>query len=320
MHKPAIQVGTLLRINPSFITSSAVWDRPIYRSSVWMRNAFMNLGKRREGLTLSKQSRRKLSNAINWLCVSAVSKRIFDKEKNRNFSFKINFITLTIPHSENKISAHEATSSLLNAWLTYARKYFSLTNYIWKLEFTKKEVVHFHLTTDTFIHWKKLRDSWNNLLRRRGLLDAYYNEQGHYNANSTDVHATYAIKNITAYLCKYLLKDAYKSEIPAGRLWGCNYALSAASKCAVEIPTGEGREEFMALFSNKIKWKPIEILDKLGTKTLRLGEIFFTTMRNWKHDLKGVIKEAFEKHIHFLRYGYEEPPILAPSTAYELYL
>jgi hypothetical protein len=57
-----------------------------------------------------------------------------------------------------------------------------------------------------------LRDLWNDKLERLGYISVFEKKHGHRHPNSTDVHATYKVKNLTGYLVKYLAKKGISQE------------------------------------------------------------------------------------------------------------
>lgn len=166
---------------------------------------------------LSRKAVQGLRNSINWLCISAKKKFVYDKKKDKTFFFKVNFVTLTLPDTEKPIGSAELQKNLLNPFLTYMRKYYDLNNYVWRLEFQANGKLHVHLTTDSFLHLKAIRETWNRLLDENGYLKQFYAVHKHKNPNSTDVHATKKIKNMAAYLAKYMSKKNSVYEIAKGK-------------------------------------------------------------------------------------------------------
>ena len=93
-------------------------------------------------------------------------------------------------------------------------------SYMWKAELQKRGQLHYHLATNTFLPWTDIRNGWNNLQRSAGYLQKYGLKHKHYDANSTDVHGIYKVKNISAYLSKYLSKTG-DSKLK-GKVWDCS--------------------------------------------------------------------------------------------------
>jgi hypothetical protein len=205
-YKPPVFIGQNLYIKPSYIVSIPEfhsYNKALSNKS--LENQKNLLENDRKG-KLSRKAIQGLRNAINWLCLAAKKKHVYDRKTEKTFNFKVNFITLTLPDTKEPINSPDLQKQLLNPFLTYMRKYHNLSNYVWRLEFQANGKLHVHITTDTFLHLGVIRNTWNNLLDKYGYLDEFYKANGHKNPNSTDVHATKKIKNMAAYLAKYMSK------------------------------------------------------------------------------------------------------------------
>ncbi len=206
---------------------------------------------------VSPVARRKISRAIEYLLFLANEKVLPDTTHGKAYSFKLCFITLTLPsaqiHSDQVIKAR-----CLNQFFIEARKKWHVKNYLWRAEKQKNGNIHFHILADKFVPWSEMRDVWNRIVNKLGYVDryrdqmrafheggfriredllkswSYKNQIKSYNSskvndwaspNSTDIHSVWKIKNIKAYICKHCTKDE-QSEGLTGRLWGCNEDLS----------------------------------------------------------------------------------------------
>lgn len=149
----------------------------------------------------------------------------------------LSFITLTISSKEQHISAAEGHKKCLEPFLLRARRKFGMRTYIWKAEFQKNGQLHYHITTPSFIKYYELREQWNIVLSKAGLLSQWKGDQEQ-GPNSTDIHAVYKVKNIQAYLTKYLSKE--NPEVTTkGKIWDCSLNLKNAKffSCpAISIP------------------------------------------------------------------------------------
>lgn len=167
-------------------------------------------------------------------------------------------------HTDNEIKA-----KLFNHLLTELRNQFGMKHYVWRAEKQKNGNIHFHIVTNIFISHIELRKKWNRIQNKLGYVDRYresmlneikefrdyydkFIEQGSYNTlmrrychgqatewrspNSTDIHSLRKIKNIGAYICKYMCKNETNEEtvkemraknlLVSGRLWGLSESLS----------------------------------------------------------------------------------------------
>lgn len=297
-------IGQNLYIKPSYVvsmpeycffdhTTGEVMKNPRLLTEDFIKNQ-ENLRNNDSRGRLSKKAVTGLRNSINWLCVSSRKKRVFVKEQNRNFFFQVNFITLTLPDTSKPITSYDLQKKLLNPFLTYMRQNQGLKNYVWRLEFQANGKLHVHLTTDSFLHHAQIRDCWNRLLDNHGYLDLYFKKHKHKNPNSTDVHATKKIKNMAAYLAKYMSKKNSEYKLAAedkkkkkvklltvmnvkgwymqrlnfwnspfnprpvkGRIWSCSTELSKANKLSVHVPANECSGELDCLMKNDIQYKEI---------------------------------------------------------------
>jgi len=237
----------------------------------------------KSGARLSVKATRRIQDKIEWLCFFAKTKRAYNPKSGNSFKFRVNFVTLTLPvlqrHRDTTIK-----SVCLNQFLTEARKYCGLRNYVWRGECQKNGNIHFHIVTDTYLNAYLIRSIWNRQLAKLGYIQAYSNNfsnlnflqyrrrvdpLGHvlttillnrYNhgvdtnwsaPNTTDVHSTKKIRNLVAYLKKYVSKKIDPGSVDqvgtmegrriVGRLWGCSQSLSKiTSACAyVDLKVNE---------------------------------------------------------------------------------
>lgn len=207
-------------------------------------NPSIGLNAQHKGI-VSSNAARKIRTAIDWLLASADTKYLYSKKTGKYHPWQINFCTLTLPTQGNK--SDKQIKQILNAWLQVAKYEFDLKSYIWKAEPQKRGTIHIHLTSDCFMWHKKVRFTWNRLLKKHGLLN------GHEDPNSTDIHSTYKIKNMSAYLCKYFTKGKEGERTIEGRLWGCSRSLSKARGIRFEMDWAEKKNEEYFLLQDSVK-------------------------------------------------------------------
>lgn len=166
-------------------------------------------------------------------------------EKHDNkINYKLTFITLTLPapqqHTDNEIK-----SKCLNHFLIELKRKFYTEKYIWKAEKQENGNIHFHILTDKFCHHAEIRKIWNKIIGKLNYVSEYQKRQKRFysdgfrmsqnphdkrnqdtqlkaylkakeedflNPNSTDIHALYKVRNIGAYMSKYLAKSVTKSD------------------------------------------------------------------------------------------------------------
>jgi len=180
---------------------------------------------------------------------SFISKR---SGQQRTIKYDLNFITLTVHYPTRKIAGSEGHKILLEPFLLWMTRYHGLNLYIWKAEIQGKrkdqKQLHYHITSDTFIDKDVLRDKWNDLQKKAGLLEPFFNKYGHYNANSTDVHSVYKIRNTAGYLKKcifnnYDIRAEMAKDNPdkisiEGKVWDCSLVLKSAQYFKTTGDTG----------------------------------------------------------------------------------
>lgn len=290
-------VGQNVYIRPHYIISCPEFYNPFKtRSQKQLKNE-ENLKDNQNKGKLSLKAKQRLTTVINWLLISAQPKTIYNEKLKSYFKFKVNFITLTLPNTSQKVDEIQFKSVLLNNWLTYMRKYKGLKNYVWKLEYQKNGKIHIHITTDTFIHWREIRRVWNNILENNSLMFDFNAKFGHSDPNSTDVHAINKVKNLAAYLCKYMTKDEKTLNKFNGRIWGCNSELSKALTCKLHIPANECSTELKPLMDKSIEYKEIQTISNRTGLLMTIAEKFFIKATNWGDQIKGEIYNTFKNTV-----------------------
>jgi len=290
-----VYVGQNLYIRPNYIVSMPEFSKPKnYNSAAFEANKENLVDNDHKGV-LSKKAMKDIKCCVNWLVASAKLKTLWHKESKQYYSFKVNFITLTLPDTYEVITDVMLKKNLLNPLLTTLRKGYGLKNYLWKLEFQENGKLHVHITSDTFIYWKDLRRLWNKRIISSGYMQKFYNDFGHSDPNSTDVHAVYKINDIAAYISKYMAKEDSQLAKVKGRIWACNQELAANSKPKIFLTNDECLSNLNCLMHPKIKYKAIETISGVFGQLKQIGEMFFITRDNWAQNMKGVIKDIYSR-------------------------
>ena len=296
-------IGQILYIKPNMIVSCPEFDTPKnFFSSARVANQ-KNLLQNKHNNKLSDKAIKRIKSAINWLVASAKEKRVYNATTKKNYNFKVNLITLTLPDTSKPIKEHEFKTKLMHPFFMYLKKYHGLNNYVWKIEFQQNGKLHVHITTDTFILHHKVRFIWNRLLKSNGFLEDFEKKFKHDNPNSIDVHAVWKIKNLGAYLAKYMSKNEQNTDIINGRIWGCNHELSDKNKCVLGVDRDECHEVLRPLMNPNIDYKEIVTQDSITGKIFRNAELFFIKAEHWHTIIHGRIKEAYDKHRFYIRHG-----------------
>lgn len=186
---------------------------------------------------LSKKAMNKLRKALNWLMTISELKTVYSMKEKKEFRFKISFITLTLSakqeHSDEYIKKH-----MLAPFLKWMYRQHNAKNYIWKAETQKNGNIHFHITTNKFIHHRAIRNKWNSIQFNHGYLQRYKIENKSDSPNSTDVHSVKNDKLIIGYFLKYMAKNEKDKRKITGRLWDCSTELKNSSIILSQLDDG----------------------------------------------------------------------------------
>lgn len=191
---------------------------------------------------ISDRAARRLKDKVNWLVFKSKNQRVKYPNGTISENFRISFITLTLPAQQ--VHTDLEIKRIFNNFLTTLRKKYNMVDYVWKAELQKNQNIHFHLTTNIFLHHATIRTLWNNAINRLGYISKYQsyfsrlsfeeykslrledakklnktiseediikayndgNKNKWSNPNSTDVKTVFRVENLAAYLAKYLSK------------------------------------------------------------------------------------------------------------------
>lgn len=184
---------------------------------------------------LNHTSTKKLRNAINLLIAQAHTKTAPIPNTDKVFTFKVNFITLTLSAPQFDVSDREIKNQILARWILNMKRNFGLRSYVWRAERQQNGNIHFHFVTDTFIPYDSIRDAWNHEQGKYHFIEVFRYKNKSAFPNSTDVHAIKKIKNLAAYIVKYMSKDAKSVDTIDGKVWDCSMNLKGIHYPAFEM-------------------------------------------------------------------------------------
>lgn len=195
---------------------------------------------------MTNGAKKRLTKAISLLVQSSPEKWIFNPVTKKNQHHKISFITLTLPNVESAKDAKFTHKYLLQPILRIFRSKYKMASYVWKCELQKNESIHYHITTDLFLPWEQLRQHWNAILAKNGLLEAFQEQYGHSNPNSVDIHSVNKINDLEAYLVKYVSKEYQNQKRINGKIWDCSKNLKESAyfttTCTAELHAAINKE------------------------------------------------------------------------------
>lgn len=294
----------------------------------------------------SKKSRQNLCQSMHWLEAGASWTKLFNPDENKFYYFKTNLITLTVPSTFGDILTRQEAEKLreydsagtiikisdfeleamkeiivsreifqkcLNHWLTIMRRKFKLHNYVWKVELQRNGQLHIHINTDTFIHHIDIKNNWNHVLELNGLLENFKKlNKGNY-PNSTDVHSIKNSFQSVGYIGKYMMKDPNLGCLYKGKVWGCSKALMPKHKVTLKAKQSDFKDIAKDLIKNNFEFKAIEVKHPIDESVRRLGTIFYLNNKDWMKITNKLIKDAYLKHVDFVKQGKE----LMPNEYYQ---
>ncbi len=173
---------------------------------------------------MTAHSQRRVVKAVDMLLQRSPVQRIYNPIIQKFHDFKVGFVTLTIPATKS-VEAKFAHEKLLQPFLRAARRKWGVQDYIWKAELQQRGQLHYHITWNRFVDWVHIRNVWNSLLRKHRLSDDYAKRFGHFNPNSVDVHSVWKVRNLKAYLAKYIAKEEQNKSRLNGKVWDCSMKL-----------------------------------------------------------------------------------------------
>jgi hypothetical protein len=249
---------------------------------------------------ISVSGANRLRLAVDWLCFLAKDKQGFNPKNKQKFNFKVAFITLTLP-SVQIHSDEEIKEKCLSNFLQWLRDAHKVEHYVWRAEKQSNGNIHFHIVVNAFIPHKSIRLIWNKQIDKLGYVKKYTEKMksiydnseqigrslsgakqniffdrlrkakkdNFCNPNSTDIHSLYNVRNIGAYISKYIsktiqqpqqdsseaVKEAYAKQKVSGRIWFISEKLSKFKKVTMPICSRVSREleKMIKTFSDRYK-------------------------------------------------------------------
>lgn len=295
--------------------------------------------------TLKQGAKKRLTKAIDFMVMSTKERKIFNPVTHRKQPFQVGFITLTFHSTNRNITGKEAHKTCLEPFIKWMRQVHGCKSYIWKAELQKRGQIHYHLTTDVFIHWKAMRDKWNELQHRAGYLDTFFAKYGHWDANSIDVHSTKSKLGLSGYLIKEIAKSFQNEKTIGGKVWDCSMNLKVCKYFSVNE-----RMDY-AFVNQMVKDKEMKVIETdhcfiyqffnkpasciLSSDKLLEYNAYMATVRNEaviqpvvKKEVRNEVKEVLERSIVPVRFRqsiqltlsrYTRPPLMNVLIEPELF-
>ena len=199
-----------------------------YKSNLNLKHGF--IAKTSE--TLSKQQLSKIKNQVSLITAAAKKKHLYYGKEKTKIKYSLGFATLTLSSNQNHTDS-EIYNKCLAPLLQKLQSKFEGLRYFWRAETQTNGNIHYHIILNRYIHWTVLKREWNLCQNYLGYVDRFMEKNGHNEPNSTDIHAIKNIKNIAAYLVKYLSKEQ-KRRVVVGRVYGSDNATKKYCKYVIE--------------------------------------------------------------------------------------
>lgn len=209
----------------------------LLRSSAFQENAIKLEKRERYKGYVTDGVKKRMKKCITLLLQSTPYKYKTNPVTGRTMAHKVSFITLTTPTHEKSLDAKYCHKNLLEPFLRILRAKHNLKSYIWKVELQENGQVHYHLTGDTVIHHRELKNIWNGLLDKNSMLQEFERKYGHKEPNSTDIHNVYKVRNLEAYLVKYICKEYQNETKLNAKIWDCSQNIKQADYFKFQLDT-----------------------------------------------------------------------------------
>jgi hypothetical protein len=229
-------------------------------------------------------TKKRIRKALDLFMQSTTNQQIFNPVSNRMINFRLAFITLTISNKE--IQDHKfCYNNLLRPFLQWLDKTIKVNSYIWKAELQKRGQIHYHITISNFIHHTEIREKWNYLQRKVGLIT---NSQ---NPPSTEIKQVQKINNIEHYLAKYISKSENENERLNCKVWDCSQNLKTNSYFTLEVNEINSKH----LLINNIESKIIKEIQTDNCLIIKSKEGYINEV------LKDNLKDEYRSYINAIK-------------------
>lgn len=245
----------------------------------------------------STKSKTLMSNALNWLLLFAEKKRIYEKKTKKTFSFRLAFITLTLSakqaHTDEYIKEH-----MLQPFIYWMQRNYK-ASYVWKAETQINGNIHFHITIDTFVHWRSVRAKWNSLLSKHSYCKVFQDGTNDKGNSATQIKAIKNEKGLAACIGGYLTKGSIEEkEHYALRKKGNTVVADAINNGFGVSQSIETRMHYTRFVEGRI-WACSESLSKISCIVDERSKDFQQTEREFfrGNNLKSLGKQMLAEHL-----------------------
>lgn len=187
--------------------------------------------------TLSKGAAKRLKNALELLVDVSPVQKFTRPSDMKQFNFRLTFATLTLPSPQGEITDSQIVKECLAPMLQVMRRRWGVRHYVWRAEKQKNGNLHFHVTTNRYMPYDQMRDEWNKCVNSLGFVDRFQKKHGHGHPNSTDIHSVRKVRDIAAYMVKYMSKETPENLQVSCKQWDCSSNLRGVKRPTFELDT-----------------------------------------------------------------------------------
>lgn len=187
--------------------------------------------------TLTKGAAKRLKNALELLVDISPNQKFTRPSDMKQFNFRLTFATFTLPSPQGEITDTQIVKECLAPMIQVMRRRWGMKHYVWRAEKQKNGNLHFHITTNRFIPYDQMRDEWNKAVNNLGFVDRFAVVHGHRHPNSTDIHSVRKVRDIAAYMVKYMSKEVPENLKVSCKQWDCSTNLKGVKRPTFEIDT-----------------------------------------------------------------------------------
>lgn len=269
-NQPVIQ--SFYSFRPSY---SLAYSQSINRSN--HSYSHFNAGFNKPKLDPSAATRKKIYSAVSWLLFLSGIKRVYSRATKKTYYFRLSFITLTLSkpqhHSDDYIK-----KNMLIPFLQWMKRAHNAQHYVWKAETQSNGNIHFHITTNIFIHWRAIRLKWNLIQSQHGYLSSLLLSDALNDTNSTDVHSVKKDNSIAYYLSKYITKN-----IPRCNFIRYNCSIDSNKAAPDGYIYTEDKDGLVWMYRRPIDGRNWAASESLSTKgvTIEQGSQAYDDLKEW---------------------------------------
>lgn len=208
---------------------------------------------RSEITTFSKASRKRLLDLMS---------KISEEETQNAY-----FLTLTYPLSSQPTTSKAKRD--LKVWTQRQNRFFQNAKFIWKMEFTKNQTIHFHILL--LLPFKLSKDQFKAEIHRhkRAWFEICQTENPDHFRAGTRFESPRNRAKLVKYLGKYISKvDFVPADFNPGRIWGKSQNLLPGLPLTIECTVNETRsliDLFLDIIESRSK-KPMSDEYRYWTK------------------------------------------------------